>query len=537
MENTFFKDVSGKPFMPVGLQAHNSSTGTGLIKKALRAMAAFGGNCLEAPVYWYCVEPEMDRYDMDLVKGIIDETRTAGLHLILLWFGTSKNGHPNYVPEYIKRQPRTYRLALGPDKAPVPSLSVHCRETLERDKKAFVKFMEFLKAYDGEERTVLAVQIENEMGYANTDRDYSRPADRDYEKPIPEALKAISLKDSGKESITPDSPVSPWKKQFGRHAHEAFSAWYHSLYVNEIAEAGKQVYPIPMITNVMVGEQSFEEPGLCYNAGAATGRMLDIWKAGAPALDVIGPDIYNQNRREYTRICDAYTRPDNPLFIPESPVRGEANAMNALLAAADYGAVGICCFGAESALDETGEVLEECRDMALTMRILSSMAPLLLRYRNTGNVHAFAEDEFETSHYLKLPSYHVVAKFLRRHKMYFGYTSDTVSEEGRKKAQVRGRALLVQTGPCEFYLGGAGVALDFYRRPAPEDEECFSHLSSRQSGQLNFLSVEEGYFEGETWVAKMNRNGDETNFSQYVLDGQLIRIRLNPDTGMDVEDN
>ena len=33
-----------------------------------------------------------------------------------------------------------------------------------------MKFMEFLKAYDGEERTVLAVQIENEMGYANTDR-------------------------------------------------------------------------------------------------------------------------------------------------------------------------------------------------------------------------------------------------------------------------------------------------------------------------------------------------------------------------------
>ena len=64
MENTFFTDASGKPFMPVGLQAHNSSTGTGLIKKALRAVAAFGGNCLEAPVYWYCVEPEMDRYDM-----------------------------------------------------------------------------------------------------------------------------------------------------------------------------------------------------------------------------------------------------------------------------------------------------------------------------------------------------------------------------------------------------------------------------------------------------------------------------------------
>lgn len=148
MENTFFQDAAGKPFMPIGLQVHNSSTGSSMIKKAVQAVKAYGGNCLEAPVYWCCVEPEQDRYDMELVKGIVDEARSAGLHLILLWFGTSKNGHPNYVPEYIKLQPQTYRLALGPDKAPVPSLSVHCRATLERDKKAFVKFMEFLKAYD-----------------------------------------------------------------------------------------------------------------------------------------------------------------------------------------------------------------------------------------------------------------------------------------------------------------------------------------------------------------------------------------------------
>lgn len=181
-----------------------------------------------------------------------------------------------------------------------------------------MKFMEFLKAYDGEERTVLAVQIENEMGYANTDRDYSRMADRDYEKSVPEALKDVELPDSGKESIPADSAVSPWKKQFGRHSHEAFSAWHHALYINEIAEAGKGIYRIPMITNVMVGEQSYEEPGLCYNAGAAVGRVLDIWKAGAPALDLLGPDIYNQNRREYVRICEAYARADNPLFIPES---------------------------------------------------------------------------------------------------------------------------------------------------------------------------------------------------------------------------
>lgn len=279
MENTFFQDAAGKPFMPIGLQVHNSSTGSNMIKKAIQAVKAYGGNCLEAPVYWCCVEPEQDRYDMELVKGIVDEARSAGLHLILLWFGTSKNGHPNYVPEYIKLQPQTYRLALGPDKAPVPSLSVHCRATLERDKKAFVKFMEFLKAYDGEERTVLAVQIENEMGYANTDRDYSRMADRDYEKSVPEALKDVELPDSGKESIPADSAVSPWKKQFGRHSHEAFSAWHHALYINEIAEAGKGIYRIPMITMSWWGNSPMKSPAYAIMPER---RWAGSWISGRP---------------------------------------------------------------------------------------------------------------------------------------------------------------------------------------------------------------------------------------------------------------
>lgn len=93
-----FRMPPASPFMPIGLQVHNSSTGSSMIKKAVQAVKAYGGNCLEAPVYWCCVEPEQDRYDMELVKGIVDEARSAGLHLILLWFGTSKNGHPNYVP-------------------------------------------------------------------------------------------------------------------------------------------------------------------------------------------------------------------------------------------------------------------------------------------------------------------------------------------------------------------------------------------------------------------------------------------------------
>ena len=171
--------------------------------------------------------------------------------------------------------------------------------------------------------------------------------------------------------------------------------------------------------------------------------------------------------------------------------------------------------------------------MALTMRTLASVTPLLMKYRKTGKIHAIAEDEFETSHYLKLENYHVVAHYLHSHPMNLGYMEDVNSEEGKKKREVRGRGLLIQTGDHEFFLAGAGIALDFIKRPDPAAENSYCQLTSRYAGQLNFLSVEEGHFEGDTWVRDRYRNGDETNFSQYVLEGQVIRIRLNPCTGME----
>lgn len=578
--NDFLKDKNGQPMLLLGLQAHNSSTGTDMIKKTIHAVSLYGGNLLEAPVYWNKIEIEQDIYDMTLVKDLIDETREAGLKLIILWFAASKNGHPNYTPDYIKLNPQLYRIALGPDKAPVPSLSPHCHATLERDKKAFEKLIGFIREYDNKEHTVMAVQVENEMGYANTDRDYSLLAQEDYDKPVPEEIRDVILddtgldnseskdnglenkrqEDSGQENSGQMSGIpvnikqeengpknsrfqmedlqgvgnSTWRGCFGRHAHEAFSSWYHARYINEIAKAGKKIYDIPMIANVMIGEQGYEETGRCYNGGSAVGRMLDIWKKGAPDLDLICPDMYEQVKSNYSRICSRYSRPDNALFIPESEVSGEANAMNAIMAVADYKAIGLCCFGAESALNPDGTLLEEAKTMAVTMKTIAALAPLLVKYHGTDNIHAVIQEEFAKQQYIKLPGYHVLAHFINKNKSAQSYGSriNMKSEENKWNLEIRGRGLLIQSQEDEFYLSGAGIALDFIRRPDPMDDNPYIHLSSRQSGQLNFLSVEEGHFEKDQWVTDYIRNGDESNFSLYVHGGQAVRIRLNPNRGM-----
>lgn len=530
--NDFMRDKQGNPLLLLGLQAHNSSTGTYMLDRTIKAIKLYGGNVLETPIYWNAIEPEIGRYDMALVKDTIDRARKAELHLIFLWFATSKNGHPNYAPEYIKLDPQKYQIAIASDGAPAPSLSPHCRETLERDALAFEKVMAFIKEYDGEAGTVIAMQIENEMGLSNTDRDYSAIACADYEKPLPEALYDVELEDCGKRDGS-----RTWRGQFGRHAHEAFCSWYHALFIGEIAQRGHAVYDFPaMITNVMIGENGYEEAGRSYNGGAAVGRVLDIWKIGAPALDLLCPDIYNQEASVYNRICSRYAREDNALFIPECSTGGEANAMNCLRAVAEYGAIGICGFGAESALTADDQLTEAAYPMVVSMHTLKNLEPLLLRYRGTGRVHVLIQEEFATRQYLKLDNYHVIANYFRGSGQVRGVGSriNMRTPENRHHLEARGRGILVQVDEHEFYLAGAGLALDFTRRPDPDDTNPYPHIAARQATQLNFLSVEEGHFENGEWVIDYLRNGDESNWGLYAHEGQVVRLRLNPNMGMDV---
>lgn len=72
------------------------------------------------------------------------------------------------------------------------------------------------------------------------------------------------------------------------------------------------------------------------------------------------------------------------------------------------------------------------------------------------------------------------------------------------------------------------MKVDFRRRPDPLDVDPWPTLMSRMNGTLNFLSVEEGHFEGDQWVCDRVRNGDESNFELFSHRGQAVRIRLNP---------
>ncbi|MDO4276196.1 MAG: DUF5597 domain-containing protein [Eubacteriales bacterium] len=529
----FFINKQGEPVFLAGLQCHNSSSGTEMIDTTIEAVRLFGGNLIEAPVYWCEVEKEKDSYDFSMAAELVDKATEAGLYLIPLWFGFSKNGLFTYAPEYVKRDCAVYKRARNSAGIPVESLSPHCAETLAKDKKAFVKLMEFLAEYD-KRGTVIAVQVENEVGLVHTDRDYCQEADREFYEPVPEYLRGAYVPDCGTSSSHSSQETSgslSWTELFGRHGAEAFTAWKFAQYIQAITQAAKEKFDIPYIMNVSIEVNEYEAPGYCYVSGGPVARVLDIWKKTAADIHLFGPDIYLAAERDYRKACKLYGREDNPLFIPESLNSGMGAALNMFLAAGDYSAVGICCFGAESIISN-GVLLPEAEYTARSMRAIAAMEPLLIKYYKTGRVYSVTQAEFAQWQYVKTDEYHIVAKFLSndpKPQNYFGSRINTNALEQEFCMTERGRCLIVDCGGGEFYISGLGVCLSFLKRPDVEDKTPYAHLGSALSGQLNFLSIEEGHFEGSQWVCEYMRNGDEANYQLYVHPGQVIRVRLNPE--------
>ena len=163
-----------------------------------------------------------------------------------------------------------------------------------------------------------------------------------------------------------------WPEVFGTDAYadEVFMAWYVGRYVGKVAEAGKAELPIPMYANAWLVQNDTQLPG-GYPSGGPVSRMHDIWRAAAPQLDLLAPDIYLP---DFRGVCASYTRSGNPLFIPEA----RASVPNLFWAIGNHAALGYSPFGIESLPEDT--------PLASAYRVLDGMMPVLTKYQAEGKV-------------------------------------------------------------------------------------------------------------------------------------------------------
>ncbi|MGA3100202.1 MAG: beta-galactosidase, partial [Bryobacteraceae bacterium] len=199
-------------------------------------------NTVEIAVYWQDFEPQPGKYDYAVIDRLLEAARQHNVRLLPLWFGSYKNGHPHYMPDWMKLDPVRYPHALDKKGQAVDSPSPFATASLDLDKRAFSALLAHLKEVDPQ-RTVIMVQVENETGNWGCVRDFSPAAQKYFTAPVPpEVLKAMHV------GATPPSPS--WEQAFGPNADEYFNAWAVARYVGQVAGAGKAVYPLPMVANV-----------------------------------------------------------------------------------------------------------------------------------------------------------------------------------------------------------------------------------------------------------------------------------------------
>src|SRR5690606_16118944 len=297
--------VDGAPFLILGAQTNNSSNYPAMLPKVWPAVEKMRANTLVIPIAWEQVEPREGHFDFSFVDVLVEEARDRELRLVLLWFGTWKNNGPNYTPEWVKLENRRFPRVIKANGDTLNSLSPHFSSTLEADKKAFVQLMRHLKAMD-KRRTVIMVQVQNEVGTYGSPRDYSEAAEALFREDVPTEL----LRDLGKRA-------GNWRSVFGEDADEYFHAWHIARYCDELAEAGKGEYPLPMYVNVALRHPVNPGKAGDYASGGPTDNVILVWKSAAPHIDMISPDIYFRDHRTVTRVMDLYRRADNPLYISE----------------------------------------------------------------------------------------------------------------------------------------------------------------------------------------------------------------------------
>lgn len=93
--------VNGRPFLILGAELQNSSlTSAEHMDTVWPNLVASHVNTVLGCVTWEMIEPVEGQFDFEELDKIILGARKHGFHLVLLWFGSYKNGSLPPVDRY-----------------------------------------------------------------------------------------------------------------------------------------------------------------------------------------------------------------------------------------------------------------------------------------------------------------------------------------------------------------------------------------------------------------------------------------------------
>ena len=173
------------------------------------------------------------------------------------------------------------------------------------------------------QHTVIAVHVEHETGVLGDSQNRALAADVTWTAQVLAALLAVlahnkgSLKPSLKESWQRSGyrQSRSWALVSGDdwQAEELFKGWRPSSFFQQVAAVGKGRLAPPKYANELLDPQKSLDSAGIYPSDEPVQLGFDQWRAGAPSLDWLSPDIYVD---DFAKWVAAYFRPEPRCLFP-----------------------------------------------------------------------------------------------------------------------------------------------------------------------------------------------------------------------------
>ncbi len=500
--------VDGRPFIMLAGELHNSSSSSlEYLEPVWPRLEALNLNTVIASASWELVEPEEGHFDFKLVDGIIKAAREHHLKLVFIWFATWKNANGTYVPAWVKTNWTRFPRCQHRPGIDTTQLTAFSEANRDADARAFGALMRHIKHVDGQEHTVLMMQVENESGVMPTSRDHCALAEKAFAGEVPPALMRYLV--AHKATLLPTvkgawaesgfRQTGTWRQVFGDgpETDEIFQAWYIGSYIGAVAAAGKAQYPLPMYANAWLVQSKGQAPGQ-YPSGGPVAKMLDIWRAAAPSIDLLAPDIYLE---DFKGVCAEYTQSGNPLFIPEAR-RDDSAGLRAMYAIGHDHALGFSPFGIDS-LNATN-VLGEY------YAVLQDLLPAISGHLESGSIEGFLQQGDSKRAQLDIGGFRAEIE----------YGSDANTRPGG--------GLVVALAPDTFLITGANFSIRFGSRPETPGNTAWLSVEELvpAGGEEPSPGLGESLVRSACPALRLGRrlNGDEASYRVYL--GPHPRILL-----------
>jgi hypothetical protein len=444
--------VHGMPFLILGGELGNSSAACPQdIERILPKLKKMGLNTVLVPVYWDLTEPVEGQFDFTLTDKALQQARENDLKIVFLWFGAWKNSMSCYAPLWFKENHKKYPRAYTQSGKPLEIASAFSEAVYEADHHAFSQWMQHIATVDKEEGTVIMIQIENEIGMLEDARDYSREANKIFNAPVPAEFMTYLQKN--KKALHPQmlkkwesqgcKKQGNWQEVFGAdiYTDEIFMAWHYAKYVEGLAQTARSIYNIPLYVNAAMNSRG-RKPGEYPSAGPLA-HLIDVWHCGAPSIDILAPDLYDNG---FTDWVAQYKLHNNPLFIPEIRLT-DNNSVRAFYIFGEHDAIGISPFSIEDGSDSPNSPLVQ------SYARLTELMPLLTKYQGKGLMKGLLFDSENKERIIADDDLTITA----RH--FFTLPWDSRATNG--SIWPEGGGILLKLSKNEYIVAGSGIVLEF----------------------------------------------------------------------------